>query len=297
MGVMRGATRCPFGCAGVALLAVLLPRCAIAKDKPSRVAIASMFEGNFDRALEYNGSLSFVRTSGLLTAGSREQQQVWKATPPTVGSAGQWRHSAHRRMRIAVYRIIGDALPPRHSADQLLVNLNSTLREPILVGAEKFFLLNRIVDRSMVAEATRLIELAGFEVVDVPFDFSEYRLHQALDGLSATADIHSHLITECKNKFAPESAEEETRARRAGRKGERGDTGEEARTSVDPPESIPPRQKKPNRPSAPASPETVKKRRARSSALETSPRRSRLDRPPPPAGGRCSGGRTLSCTQ
>ena len=218
-----------------------------------------MFEGNFDRALEYSGSLSFVRTSGLLTAGSREQQQVWKATPPTVGSAGQWRPSAQRQMRIAVYRIIGDALPPRHSADQLLVNLNSTLREPILVGAEKFFLLNRIVDRSTVAEATRLIELAGFEVVDVPFDFSEYRLHQALDGLSATASIHSHLITECKNKFAPEGAEEETRARRAGRKGERGDTGEEARTSVDPPESTPPRQKKPNRPSAPASPETVQK--------------------------------------
>ena len=203
-----------------------------------------MFEGNFDRALEYGGSLSFVRTSGLLTAGSREQQQVWKATPPTVGSAGQWRPSAHRRMRIAVYRIIGDALPPRHSADQLLVNLNSTLREPILVGAEKFFLLNRIVDRSTVAEATRLIELAGFKVVDVPFDFSEYRLHQALDGLSLTADIHSHLITTCSHKFAPEGAKEETRARRAGRKGERGGTGEEARTSVDPPESTPPPAKK-----------------------------------------------------
>jgi len=223
----------------VALLAVLLPRCAIAKDIPSRVVDASMFEGNFDRALEYGGSLNLVRTSGLLTAGSREQQQVWKATPPTVGSAGQWRPSAHRRMRIAVYRIIGDALPPRHSADQLLVNLNSTLREPILVGAEKFFLLNRIVDRSTVAEATRLIELAGFKVVDVPFDFSEYRLHQALDGLSLTADIHSHLITTCSHKFAPEGAKEETRARRAGRKGERGGTGEEARTSVDPPESTP----------------------------------------------------------
>lgn len=75
----------------------------------------------------------------------------------------------------AVVRILGNDLYPRHTRGAMLRNLRLVLRtEPDLPGAHKVFVLNRLVDKEIEAEAERLIREAGGETLTIPFDPTEF---------------------------------------------------------------------------------------------------------------------------
>jgi hypothetical protein len=75
----------------------------------------------------------------------------------------------------ALFRIIGNSLPPRHGADEMLGHLRFTLaHEPPLAGCSKHWVLNRIADAEVEAECIRLVEGAGHGVLRLPFDLQAY---------------------------------------------------------------------------------------------------------------------------
>lgn len=75
-----------------------------------------------------------------------------------------------------VYRIIGNDLPPRHREGQSLDNLRFILaNEPDLPGAEKRWVVNRIVDSDVEKEIISTLEQAGVAYIHIPFLPEEYR--------------------------------------------------------------------------------------------------------------------------
>lgn len=87
-------------------------------------------------------------------------QQTFPAESPTV----------------CLCRIIGNDLFPRHSRGQALANLRTILREePNPFGWQKLFVLNRIVDASVVQTAVAEIQAAGHAVEVIPFDSETYQ--------------------------------------------------------------------------------------------------------------------------
>ena len=75
-----------------------------------------------------------------------------------------------------IYRIIGNALPPRHDAEHTRRNLKFVLeREPELPGCGKRWLLNRMVDGDLEAECIAMIKASGQGLHVIPFDPQSYR--------------------------------------------------------------------------------------------------------------------------
>lgn len=82
-----------------------------------------------------------------------------------------------RRPTVSLCRIIGNDLFPRHERGQALANLRTILREESNpAGWRKLFVLNRIVDSSVVEEAAALILEAGHAVEVIPFESATYRV-------------------------------------------------------------------------------------------------------------------------
>jgi hypothetical protein len=76
----------------------------------------------------------------------------------------------------ALYRIIGNALPPRHTPDQALQSLRFQLdHEKQLDRCEKFWVVNRISDPSARDAIVGLLADHGQEYFEIPFDFDQYR--------------------------------------------------------------------------------------------------------------------------
>lgn len=76
----------------------------------------------------------------------------------------------------ALFRIIGNDLPPRHQSGQTQQNLRFILdHEPTLPGCTKHWIVNRIVDTATHAEVVGLLEERGASYWDIPFNLSEYR--------------------------------------------------------------------------------------------------------------------------
>lgn len=75
-----------------------------------------------------------------------------------------------------IYRIIGNALPPRHDAEHTRRNLKFVLeREPVLEGCDKRWLLNRMVNADLEAECIAMIEASGQGLHVIPFEPRSYR--------------------------------------------------------------------------------------------------------------------------
>jgi hypothetical protein len=80
---------------------------------------------------------------------------------------------------IGLYRIIGNALPPRHDKDQLLRSLTFMLEnEPPLPGAEKVYLLNRLHNATEAKMAKDLITWYGHKWIEDPLVASDYHSYQ-----------------------------------------------------------------------------------------------------------------------
>lgn len=75
-----------------------------------------------------------------------------------------------------LYRIIGNDLYPRHAKGQQRKNLEFILdNEPELVGCQKVFIVNRIIDKEEEAAIIRLLEEKGCEYLRIPFVEEDYR--------------------------------------------------------------------------------------------------------------------------
>jgi hypothetical protein len=75
-----------------------------------------------------------------------------------------------------LYRIIGNDLPPRHTAGQSLRNLGFILEhEPVLPDCDKRFVVNRIVDAEMEKSVLNLLDQSGCRFLHIPFEREVYR--------------------------------------------------------------------------------------------------------------------------
>lgn len=75
----------------------------------------------------------------------------------------------------ALYRIIGNDLPPRHTAEQMLRNLRFMLdHEPELADCRKIWILNRVVDPRVERDIVDLLESRGAEYLRIPFKAEDY---------------------------------------------------------------------------------------------------------------------------
>lgn len=76
----------------------------------------------------------------------------------------------------ALYRIVGNDLPPRHESRQSIRNLQFQLdHEPDLPGCEKWWIVNRIFDPAAEEEILALLRARGANHVVLPFDPEVYR--------------------------------------------------------------------------------------------------------------------------
>ena len=92
----------------------------------------------------------------------------------------RWRDLVEDRDReddtFALYRIIGNDLPPRHQEGQTEQNLRFLLaHEPDLKGCEKRYVVNRIVDPAVEERILHLLDTHGAAYLHLPFDPTEYR--------------------------------------------------------------------------------------------------------------------------
>ncbi|MEY3359352.1 MAG: hypothetical protein RLZZ537_742 [Pseudomonadota bacterium] len=92
-------------------------------------------------------------------------------------------------MNFAIYRILGNALPPRHDAESALRNLDYILEhEAPFPGCTKHWILNGLIDPTLTIECRKRIEAAGQECHVLPFDEEGYRA-QFLDASGLPADL------------------------------------------------------------------------------------------------------------
>ncbi|WP_395770031.1 hypothetical protein [Arenimonas sp.] len=95
-------------------------------------------------------------------------------------------------MNFAIYRILGNSLPPRHDAESTLRNLSYILEhEEPLPDCTKHWILNGLIDTALDAACRRVIEAAGQECHYLPFDNDGYRL-QFLDASGMPEDLQGN---------------------------------------------------------------------------------------------------------
>lgn len=77
--------------------------------------------------------------------------------------------------RFALYRILGNDLPPRHSAGQTLTNVRFILdHEPEFANCTKHWVLNRITDPAVEADLVALLTERGQDFFRIPFEPDAY---------------------------------------------------------------------------------------------------------------------------
>ncbi|KAJ3389204.1 hypothetical protein HDU92_001143 [Lobulomyces angularis] len=80
--------------------------------------------------------------------------------------------------KVGLYRILGNDLPPRHKIGQTLSNLKFILKhEENFNNCEKWWVLNRIVDKKMESEIIKILENYNQKYIKISFKLSEYILN------------------------------------------------------------------------------------------------------------------------
>mmetsp|Transcript_1676 Transcript_1676/g.2467 ORF Transcript_1676/g.2467 Transcript_1676/m.2467 type:complete len:767 (-) Transcript_1676:96-2396(-) len=78
-------------------------------------------------------------------------------------------------LSIILIRAIGNPMPPRHDPEQAFNNLDFTLKhEQDFAGIEKHWVLNRLVNETLLNRLVQLLESNGKKYTIIPFDLSEY---------------------------------------------------------------------------------------------------------------------------
>jgi hypothetical protein len=108
----------------------------------------------------------------------------------------------------ALYRILGNDLPPRHQSGQTYDNLKFILEnEPRYMDCRKIWILNRIIDTEAKSRLVELLEEHGAEYIDIPIDRDEYRsLGWNFRGLadqypSYGPDFHKHFAQNHAHRY------------------------------------------------------------------------------------------------
>lgn len=118
--------------------------------------------------------------ASFLFRGQRELKRRWVVRSRSTAGLS----FLDRRPTVTLCRIIGNDLFPRHRRGQALDNLRTILREESNPFEwNKLFVLNRIVDPSVLQEAVALILAAGHAVEVIPFDPEIYRSLRYRPGL------------------------------------------------------------------------------------------------------------------
>jgi hypothetical protein len=90
-------------------------------------------------------------------------------------SEGGIRLGLRRPPRFALHRILGNDLPPRHSAGQTLTNVRFILdNEPAFANCTKHWVLNRITDAAVEADLVALLTERGQDFFRIPFEPDAY---------------------------------------------------------------------------------------------------------------------------
>ncbi len=90
-------------------------------------------------------------------------------------SEGGIRLGLRRPPRFALYRILGNDLPPRHSAGQTLTNVRFILdHEADFPDCTKHWVLNRITDPAVEADLVALLTERGQDFFRIPFEPAAY---------------------------------------------------------------------------------------------------------------------------
>ena len=95
---------------------------------------------------------------------------------------GGLRLGVRKPARFALYRILGNDLPPRHSAGQTLTNVRFILdHEPAFKHVSKHWVLNRITDPAIEGALIALLTERGQDFLRIPFVLDDYA-RQGWDG-------------------------------------------------------------------------------------------------------------------
>lgn len=106
----------------------------------------------------------------------REQPFVGMFGPSRKASLEEDTGSEIAAGTIGLYRVLGNDLPPLHSEEQTLANLEFILaNEPELDACRKVWVLNRLADGSKRGRLIDLLDRYKQEYVEVPFEWDEYR--------------------------------------------------------------------------------------------------------------------------
>lgn len=94
--------------------------------------------------------------------------------------------------KFALYRILGNDLPPRHGTGQTLGNLEFILEhESSLPDCEKRWVVNRIADLDQERQIISLLDRHGQKYIHIPFELDEYAEHHYdIDGLPGQFYLH-----------------------------------------------------------------------------------------------------------
>jgi len=103
----------------------------------------------------------------------------------------------------ALYRILGNSLPPRHEQKQTLTNLEFMLaNESKFESCEKWWIVNRIVDAAIHKSIVDLLGDYGQKKIEIPFDMDIYN---SISIAEDTRMIEEHLSThDVNNPSTPE---------------------------------------------------------------------------------------------
>ena len=99
--------------------------------------------------------------------------------------------------RFALYRILGNDLPPRHSPEQTLSNLLFILEhEPSFPGCAKRWVINRIADQEQESKILSLLYRHEQKYIHIPFLIDEYaQCRYDIDGLPKALFLHNRNIS------------------------------------------------------------------------------------------------------
>jgi len=108
------------------------------------------------------------------------------------------------KYKTALYRILGNDLPPRHKVGQAYDNLKFILsHEPDFPNCRKKWVINRIADFKMEQKIAALLEKHKQPYVRTPFNFKDYK---NCSGKKATAERHNKILYVMNNNGARNAA-------------------------------------------------------------------------------------------
>lgn len=106
-------------------------------------------------------------------------------------------------MKFSIYRIIGNALPPRHSIRNNIRTSEYIVRhEPMFGNCRRFWILNRLTDETEKRRITSMLIANGEQLVDLPFE-PQRHYHAFLDATGLPQRVKSSVANDVVQNESP----------------------------------------------------------------------------------------------